>query len=141
MMCQKSLGRLLCGGAIAAAMWCGVAFGQVAVPADQPLPPDPVGEELQRALMEANIPPMPREAVPLPVALPIGNSAWINAQRDTRAARMTVYSAAHRAKYGPFTAASGRALVVLDVELVNIIPYTLISQQQIPTEYRIPNLA
>ncbi len=58
-------------------------------------------------------------------------------EASSRACRLRVHGVAERASYGARAAPPGRKLLVLDVELENTIPLTLVQSNQVPTQYRI----
>ncbi len=60
---------------------------------------------------------------------------------ENRGARLTVLNASVAPAYATLKAAPGRQLLVLATEWENIIPWTVIDQQNIPTTYKIPQLA
>ncbi|MBI4586274.1 MAG: VWA domain-containing protein [Planctomycetes bacterium] len=65
---------------------------------------------------------------------PLGLSA------HNRAVRLRIPGMALQASYGEVQAPRGRQLLVLDTEWQNLIPLTLVYENQVPTEYRIPQL-
>ncbi|HEX7900960.1 MAG TPA: zinc ribbon domain-containing protein [Planctomycetota bacterium] len=58
----------------------------------------------------------------------------------TRALRFTIAGTSERPSYAGWKAPGGGALV-LDVELENLIPLALVKENQVPVQYKIPNLA
>jgi Mg-chelatase subunit ChlD len=112
-------------------------------------PPDEAPAPLAayyRAHPPTQSPTTPKPAAPGAAARPLetvsaDGANWINATVRNRAAELRVKSLAVRTAYGTASASSGRLLAVLDVEWENIIPLTLVFEKQVPTEYRIPNLA
>jgi len=72
-----------------------------------------------------------RPPAPAPVA---------SLETSNRACKFRIFSTTTRAAYGSKSAAPGRKLMVLDAELENIIPMTLVRNNQVPTIYRIKNL-
>ncbi|HZE96797.1 MAG TPA: zinc ribbon domain-containing protein [Planctomycetota bacterium] len=62
-------------------------------------------------------------------------------ETGNRACRFRILASSERAAYGAKIPAPGRKLLVLDAEFENIIPLTLIQQNQVPTMYRIKDLA
>jgi hypothetical protein len=86
------------------------------------LPVDPL-----RALRESAA--LKSEAAP--PALETGN----------RACRLRIFSAAERAAYGAKTPAAGKRYLVLDAEFENIIPMTLVQSNQVPTLYKVKDMA
>src|SRR5688500_7125368 len=124
--------------AVALAAFAADARAQGTKPSDQQY------ELIQKAIVEAKIPPESDKAAAAttrPASLAPGKPAWIYSPAESRAIRTTVYSAAMRDEYGIVRPAAGRGFIVLDVELENIIPLTLIYDKQVPTEYQVPNLA
>ena len=108
---------------------------------------DPAGRDaaLENAIREAQVPP----AVPhgqtggprTPASLAADGVTRLGLSAQSRAVRLTAHSAAARQAYGPAKAGEGRALLVVDLELENIIPLTLVRDRQVATEYQIPNLS
>jgi hypothetical protein len=99
-------------------------------------------EALMQAVETANVPTAATvAAAPRPTSLPPKQLQWVFNATESRAVRCTVFSAALRDSYGPAKAGDGRGLLVLDVELENIIPLTVIYEKKVPTEYQVPNLA
>ena len=62
-------------------------------------------------------------------------------ETGNRACRMRIFGMTERTAYGEKTPAEGKKLLVIDAEFENIIPLTLVQSNQVPTIYRIPNLA
>jgi hypothetical protein len=60
-------------------------------------------------------------------------------EASNRASRVVIHGVAERPAYGARNTL--RPLLVVDVEIENTIPLTLVKQNQVPTQYRIPNLA
>lgn len=90
-----------------------------------PKDPKPSAAETLRATASRNAP------APVAPGLETGN----------RACRMRIFGMTERAAYGAKSPAAGKKFLVLDVEFENIIPLTLVQSNQVPTIYRIPNLA
>jgi hypothetical protein len=59
---------------------------------------------------------------------------------SNRGCTLRVFGMAERPSYGSRIPAAGKRLLVLDAELENIIPLTLVQSKQIPTIYRIKEL-
>jgi hypothetical protein len=57
-----------------------------------------------------------------------------------RGCKLRILGIAERPSYGARSPAAGKRLLVLDAELENIIPLTLVQSKQIPTIYRIKEL-
>jgi hypothetical protein len=57
-----------------------------------------------------------------------------------RAATVRVHGARTLERYGDLTPAAGGALLALEVEFENVIPLTLVREQETPTEYRFQDL-
>ncbi|HYF01281.1 MAG TPA: hypothetical protein VEJ18_20325 [Planctomycetota bacterium] len=62
-------------------------------------------------------------------------------EATTRSCRWRILGAAERATYGPRAAAPGRRFLVLDAEVENVIPMTLVKSHEVPTEVRIQPLS
>jgi hypothetical protein len=62
-------------------------------------------------------------------------------ETGNRACRLRIFGISERSAYGSRTPAAGKRLLVLDAEFENIIPLTLIQTSQVPTIYKINNLA
>jgi hypothetical protein len=62
-------------------------------------------------------------------------------EASNRASRVRIHGVAERPAYGAKSAPPGRALLVVDVEIENTIPLTLVKKNEVPTQYRIPNVA
>lgn len=58
-----------------------------------------------------------------------------------RACRLRIRSVAQREAYGSKTPAAGKQVLVLDAEFENTIPMTLVQSNQVPTIYKIKDLA
>lgn len=76
-----------------------------------------------------------------PAALRPGTVHPLGERHANRGLTWTLHSVAVRDRYGALSAARGGALLVLDVEWTNRIPMTLVHEHEMPTEYRIENLA
>src|SRR5687767_2032476 len=122
---MNSLIKLLVGIGLCTA----TAVGQDAKP--PVATPNPMKEALGDAVRTADPEKaLPPTAPPRPASLPPGAPQWIYSQAESRAMHATVYSASLRDSYGDAKAAHGRGMLVLDVELENIIPLTLIYEKQ-----------
>lgn len=60
---------------------------------------------------------------------------------NNRAVKLSVANASFAQRYGETAAAPGRRLLILNTRWANLIPLTLIEEKQVPTEYKVPNLA
>jgi hypothetical protein len=83
-------------------------------------------------------------AVPgLPADPVAGKTYPLRVDGSNRGVLLTVHSAARVGRYGTRTALDGRALLVLDTEWENTIPFTFVREQKTaqPTMYKIPDLA
>src|SRR5216117_2532754 len=60
---------------------------------------------------------------------------------SNRAVKLSVVNASIADRYGDNPASAGRKLLILSTRWSNLIPLTLIEEKQVPTEYRVPNLA
>lgn len=58
-----------------------------------------------------------------------------------RACRLKIHSTSLRPAYGAKTAAAGKRLLVLDAEFENTIPLTLVKSNELPTMYKIKEMA
>lgn len=65
-------------------------------------------------------------------------AAWI---AGNRACRFQVHNLRMATEYGVVRAGPGSALLVIDAELENIIPMSLVRDLEVPTEYRAANLS
>ncbi|MBV8879177.1 MAG: hypothetical protein JO332_04345, partial [Planctomycetaceae bacterium] len=73
-----------------------------------------------------------KDAAPAPAAaLETGN----------RACKLRIFGMTERPVYGAKAPAAGKKLLVLDAEFENIIPLTLVQSNQVPTIYKIKDLA
>lgn len=77
----------------------------------------------------------------VPHALEPERSHRIGLSAQNRAVRLTIESAALVSRYGDFESPRGRKLLLLETGWENRIPWTIVQEARIPTEYRIPNLA
>lgn len=73
-------------------------------------------------------------------AKPPAPAPFAGLETSNRACRFRIYSTTTRAAYGPKSATPGRKFMVLDAEFENIIPMTLVRNNQVPTIYRIKEL-
>ena len=83
----------------------------------------------------ASSPPLPPHTLEPDRSYRLGSSA------QNRAIRLTIESAALVSRYGAFESPRGHKLLLLETEWENRIPWTIVQEAKIPTEYRIPNLA
>ena len=74
-------------------------------------------------------------------AMQIGKSYPLGRRTQNRAARLTVRQYGLEPSYDKVQASAGRALLVIQMEWENIIPLTVIQERNVPTEYRIPQMA
>lgn len=77
----------------------------------------------------------------IPDRLEPEKAASLGLVRSNRSANLMVHSVALRAAYGGLKAPPKSAFVVVDTEWENIIPLTFTYERQVPTMYKIPNLA
>ena len=133
-MIPKKMSRALRYSWLVLGVVTSVALGQ-----QQPPARDSLDELIQTAKPAAAVPDS--AGVARPASLPPGELQWVGATTGSRAVRMTVHAVVQRDRYGSATAAPGRSLIIADVELENVIPLTIVYDKQVPTEYRVPNLA
>ncbi|HZN68925.1 MAG TPA: VWA domain-containing protein [Tepidisphaeraceae bacterium] len=113
----------------------------VAQPAGD-VPPD-VSEAMEKAILEADVPPASPAAAPSRRAESFkpGQVARLGASTRSRAVRLTAHSAAMRETYGALKPPAGKTFLVLDLEFENIIPLTLVRDKKVATEYQVPDLS
>ena len=70
-------------------------------------------------------------------ARPAGLPAPAGLEMANRACRVRIHSVSERNSYGSAVPSAGRRLLILDAELENTIPLTLVQSNQVPTQYRI----
>jgi hypothetical protein len=85
--------------------------------------------------------PLMAAAPTLPQQMELDRVYHLGLSAQNRGAHLTILNGCITSNYANIPAAAGKKLLVLASEWENIIPLTLIEQKQVPTAYKIPNLA
>ncbi len=116
---------------------------------DASIAPDPAVQQLLAPFVRTQPDPLyavgasirAASRVELPAAAEPEKIYRLDLAAANRGARLGILTAALVTSYAGAAAPPGRKLLLLDTEWENIIPLTMIQEQKVPTEYRVPNLA
>ncbi|HLL89578.1 MAG TPA: hypothetical protein VK324_09760, partial [Tepidisphaeraceae bacterium] len=97
-------------------------------------------QDLIAAAVTANV-ARPAAVTTLPAALDPERIYPLGSEAANRGVRLTVVNASLATEYGGATATEGGRLLVVGTQWENIIPWTIIEERKVPTEYQVPKLS